>query len=60
MIAAGRDPASWLYTSYSLMTTRHRISAAEEIYLFRPRRELPALVAALGGLLKGLKKDRTE
>jgi hypothetical protein len=55
MVAAGRDPAAWLHTSYSLMTEKHRISAAEEIYLLRPRRELPALVTALGGLLKGLK-----
>jgi hypothetical protein len=55
MIATGRDPAAWLHTSYSLMTEKHRISAAEEIYLLRPRRELPALITALGGLLKGLK-----
>jgi hypothetical protein len=55
MMAAGRDPEAWLHTSYSLMTQKHRISAAEEIYLFRPRRELPALVIALGKLLKGLK-----
>jgi hypothetical protein len=55
MTAAGRDPGAWLHTSYSLMTREHRISAAEEIYLLRPRRELPALIAALGGLLKGLK-----
>jgi hypothetical protein len=55
MIAAGHDPAAWLHTSYSLMTRQHRISAAEEIYLLRPRRELPALFTALGGLLKGLK-----
>jgi hypothetical protein len=55
MIAAGRNPSAWLHTSYGLMTQKRRISAAEEIYLFRPRRELPALVIALGGLLKGLK-----
>jgi hypothetical protein len=55
MIAAGRDPAAWLHTSYSLMTEMYRISAAEELYLLRPRRELPALVTALGGLLSDLK-----
>jgi hypothetical protein len=57
MIAAKRDPAAWLHTSYSLMTQERRISATEEIYMLRPRRELPALITALGGLLQGL-KDR--
>jgi hypothetical protein len=55
MIAAGRDPDSWLHTSYSLMTTKQRISPVAEIYLFRPRRELPELVTALGALLESLR-----
>jgi hypothetical protein len=55
MIAAGRDPESWLHTSYSLMTEKQRISPVAEIYLFRPRRELPELVMALGALLKRLR-----
>jgi hypothetical protein len=55
MIAAGRNPAAWLHTSYSLMTQKYRISAAEELYLLRPRRELPALIIALGRLLSDLK-----
>jgi hypothetical protein len=55
MIAAGRDPDSWLHTSYALMTEKQRISPVAEIYLFRPRRELPELVVALGALLKSLR-----
>jgi hypothetical protein len=55
MIAAGRDPESWLHTSYTLMTEKQRISPVAEIYLFRPRRELPELVVALGALLKSLR-----
>jgi hypothetical protein len=55
MIAAGRDPDSWLHTSYTLMTEKQRISPVAEIYLFRPRRELPELVVALGALLKSLR-----
>jgi hypothetical protein len=55
MIAAGRDPGSWLHTSYTLMTEKQRISPVAEIYLFRPRRELPELVAALGALLESMR-----
>jgi hypothetical protein len=55
MIAAGRDPDSWLHTSYTLMTEKQRISPVAEIYLFRPRRELPELVSALGALLESLR-----
>jgi hypothetical protein len=55
MIAAGRDPESWLHTSYTLMTEKQRISPVAEIYLFRPRRELPDLVSALGALLESLR-----
>jgi hypothetical protein len=55
MIAAGRDPESWLHTSYSLMTEKQRISPVAEIYLFRPRRELSKLVAELGALLGSLR-----
>jgi hypothetical protein len=57
MIAAGRDPDSWLHTSYSLMTEKQRISPVAEIYLFRPRRELPELVMALGALLESLRNE---
>jgi hypothetical protein len=57
MIAAGRDPNSWLHTSYTLMTEKQRISPVAEIYLFRPRRELPELVAALGVLLESLRNE---
>jgi hypothetical protein len=55
MIAAGRDPDSWLHTSYTLMTEKQRISPVSEVYLFRPRRELPELVTALGALLESLR-----
>jgi hypothetical protein len=55
MIAVGRDPDGWLHTSYALMTEKQRISPVAEIYLFRPRRELPELVMALGALLKSLR-----
>jgi hypothetical protein len=55
MIGAGRDPNSWLHTSYALMTEKQRISPVAEVYLFRPRRELPELVMALGALLESLR-----
>jgi len=43
----GMDPDGQLLTRYTLMEVKDRISAAKEIYLFRPQRELPAFIEAL-------------
>ena len=47
---AGHAPDLWFYTQYALMTTEPRLSAAQELYLFRPRREAATLIEALARL----------
>jgi hypothetical protein len=44
---AGYDPKARLHTRYELMTPTPRLSLATELYLIRPQRELPSLVAAI-------------
>jgi hypothetical protein len=44
---AGYDRQARLHTRYGLMMPTPRLSLATELYLIRPQRELPALVAAI-------------
>jgi hypothetical protein len=52
LIAAGHDPSRWFHTSYDLVETEPRVTPVEELYLLRPKRELPALITALGALMQ--------
>jgi hypothetical protein len=54
MTAAGYDCNSWLHTAYHLVGEQERISAAREIYMLKPRLELPLIVAALAGMRKSV------
>lgn len=51
--AVGLDPAHALVTEYDLIG-RVRRSRAQELYLIRPMKEMPALVPALSQLVAGL------
>jgi hypothetical protein len=52
LVAAGHDPNRWFHTIYQLVEMQPRISAAEELYLVRPKRELTALIQGLAAILR--------
>jgi hypothetical protein len=52
LVTAGHDPDRWLHTRYDVAGKAPRVTAVEELYLVRPRKELAALASALAQLLK--------
>lgn len=57
--AAGFDPDGRLMTTYDLIGAPRR-SVASELYLVRPSREMPALVAALAELMARMARGERE
>jgi hypothetical protein len=57
MSAAGYNPRSQLWTNYSLANDGRRPSAAHELYLIRPRRELRDLITCLAEVVAVLEQD---
>ncbi|MEZ2406103.1 hypothetical protein AB6806_04725 [Bosea sp. RCC_152_1] len=55
--AAGYDPHRQLWTNYSLANDGRRPSAASELYLFRPRRELRDLLTCLGDVVAAMERE---
>jgi len=55
--AAGYDPHRQLWTNYSLANDGRRPSAASELYLFRPRRELRDLLTCLGDVVATMERE---
>ena len=51
MAKYGYDPAGWFHTPYDRMTRDLRISAAEELYIFKPRKQLPWLIGMLAEMV---------
>lgn len=55
--AAGYDPRRQLWTNNSLANDGRRPSAASELYLFRPRRELRDLLSCLGEVVAVIERE---
>lgn len=58
LAAAGFDPAGVLQTKYALMFEEDRVSRVQELYLFKPQRELSRLVHILAEVLRPLMPAR--
>ena len=49
----GYDPRGWFHTAHDRMSGAERISAAEELYEFQARVELPWFIARLAEMMAG-------
>ena len=54
MTKLGYKPKAWFHTRYDLMTETDRISAVQELYILKPRIDLPDVVLLLAALMAQL------
>ena len=58
MANLGHNPKGWFHTRYDLMTETDRFSAVQELYVIRPRIDLPAVVLLLADVMAQLGQRR--